>query len=277
MGNADIHMHTSFSHGRNTPEEMHRKASEEGFELIGFSEHSPRPAGFEYSNEYRDKLAAHWQDYIDQVTALKKSDNGSRTLLGVEVDWLDGQEEYIENILKTNDFDYAIGSVHFLDDWGFDENGQKWEAADQSQCDKWYEKYFRTWNKMLGSGLFNMAAHPDLVKIHSIDKFNIWLGNPDNQKLVRMCLKTLRDNGMVMEISAAGMRKPCHDFYPCPTIMAMAAEMHVPVTLVSDAHGVEEIGKNYAQLVNYAKAFGFKEHTIFANGKRSQLPICRVR
>ena len=49
----DLHTHTLYSHGRNTPAEMYAAAEAAGLRLYGFSEHSPRPQGYTYSHEYR--------------------------------------------------------------------------------------------------------------------------------------------------------------------------------------------------------------------------------
>ena len=40
---------------------------------------------------------------------------------GCEIDWL-GEEniEWAENLIREGDFDFTIGSVHFLEKWGFD-------------------------------------------------------------------------------------------------------------------------------------------------------------
>ena len=70
MINADLHLHTLYSHGQNSPFEMHASAARKGLSLIGFSEHSPRPAGYDYTHEYRERLTAHFPDYIREVSAL---------------------------------------------------------------------------------------------------------------------------------------------------------------------------------------------------------------
>ena len=40
--------------------------------------------------------------------------------LGLEVDYIPGREDYIQQLEQSCDFDYIIGSVHFIDGWGFD-------------------------------------------------------------------------------------------------------------------------------------------------------------
>lgn len=271
MIQADAHLHTLYSHGENTPLEMCSRAKALGLKIIGFSEHSPRPAGFDYRREYRDQLRAHLSDYVRQVLALK---NGPlRVLFGMEIDWLAGEEDYTAASRAAFDFDYLIGSVHFLDHWGFDDGDEPWRDASQEQRESWYRQYFSTWLDMINSGLFNIAAHPDLIKIYSVESFRLWLDKPESRELVRRGLTALRDKGMAMEISSAGLRKACGEIYPCPTIMKMAASLGLSVSMASDAHNVADVGRDFPRLADYAKFFGFDRQTIFDHDRRFELPF----
>lgn len=273
MIKADLHLHTCYSHGKNTPFEMHAAALANNLDLIGFSEHSPRPAGYDYSHEYRDQLSAHLEDYVNQVTALKEHPGDCAVLLGMEIDWLSNEREFVGNACRAFDFDYLIGSVHFLDHWGFDDGAEPWREASQEQCDHWYGQYFHVWREMLGSGLFQIAAHPDLIKIYSRDQFHAWLDRPENLLLVRNCLVELRNSGMAMEISSAGLHKACQEIYPCPQIMKMAAELELPVSLASDAHCVEDVCYGFDALAGYAKSFGFTTQAVYQHGKKRSIPF----
>ncbi|MDE5879507.1 MAG: PHP domain-containing protein, partial [Desulfovibrio sp.] len=170
---------------------------------------------------------------------------------------------------KAADFDYLIGSVHFLGHWGFDDGDEPWRGAGEEECEARYEAYFTAWEAMLASGLFQIAAHPDLIKIYSVGRFHAWLDRPESRARVRRCLTALRDNGMVMEVSSAGLRKACREIYPAPPIMKWAAELGVPVTFASDAHSVRDVGRDFDRLADYARRFGFTRQAIFERGERS--------
>jgi len=278
MITVDLHTHTRYSHGANTPDEMYAAALERGLTVLGFSEHSPRPVGFDYLHEYRDHLSRHLPDYVNEVQALRaaprEGSNGPcRVLFGMEMDWLEGQEEYTRKACRAFDFDYLIGSVHFIGRWGFDDGADPWKHASQEECESWYEAYFDAWEAMLRSGLFQIAAHPDLIKIFSVEQFHVWLDQAASQKRIHRCLTALRDSGMGMEISSAGLRKACREIYPAPPIMRMAAELALPISFASDAHGVDDVGYGFARLASYAKSFGFREHVRFERGRMIRLPI----
>ncbi len=278
MITVDLHTHTQYSHGANTPAEMYASALDKGLTLLGFSEHSPRPLGFDYLHEYREQLTRHLPDYAREVLALKAAPREGghgpcRVLFGMEMDWLDGQEDYTRAACTAYDFDYLLGSVHFLGRWGFDDGVEPWRNASQEECESRYTAYFRAWEAMIRSGLFNIAAHPDLIKIFSVEQFHIWLAKAESTAQIRRCLTALRDAGMAMEISSAGLRKACREIYPAPPIMALAAELGLPVSFASDAHGVDDVAHGFARLASYAKAFGFREHVFFDKGRMTTLPL----
>ena len=99
-----------------------------------------------------------------------------------------------------------------------------------------------------------------------MEQFHIWLAKAESAAQIRRCLTALRDAGMAMEISSAGLRKACREIYPAPPIMALAAELGLPVSFASDAHGVDDVAHGFARLGSYAKAFGFREHVFFDKG-----------
>lgn len=266
MITADIHIHTAYSHGKDSILKMFGGGLARGLEAIGFSEHSPRPAGYDYRHEYRERLSAHLPDYLREVSALKDNDCGCRVLLGMEMDWLPGERDFIRAACAGKDFDYFLGSVHFLDKWGFDDGPEAWNGASQDQCEKFYEQYFLIWEDMLASGMFQVAAHPDLIKIFSVDRFHAWLQKPGPRSQIRHCLTALRKSGMSMEISSAGLRKPCAEIYPCAAIMRMAADEGVPISFASDAHRADEVAFAFPDLAAYARGFGFDEYVYFDKG-----------
>lgn len=266
-----MHLHTCFSHGVPSPLEIHLLATRKNYSLIGFSEHSPRPSGYDYTREYRFQLERHWDDYCRQVLALRESAkenrNSCQVLFGMEMDWLTGEEEFVRAAAKSNDFDYLLGSVHFIGNWGFDDKEEDWADLSQEECDSLYERYFENWSRMLDSGLFHIASHPDLIKIFSVERFRIWLDKPRSRIRIYSALKILKDRGMAIEISSAGLRKPCREIYPAPPILQMAKELGLPVAFASDAHTLADFGYGFDELEKLADEYGWREQAFFQNGK----------
>ncbi|MBO4300131.1 MAG: histidinol-phosphatase [Desulfovibrio sp.] len=270
---ADMHTHTRYSHGASTPEDMYAAAVARGLTCLAFTEHSPRPVGFDYTHEYREHLTRHLPDYVREVRALRDGGGACEALLGMEMDWLDGQEDFTRAACAACDYDVLLGSVHFIGRWGFDDGDTPWKSFSQEECDRQYQAYFEAWERMIRSGLFHVASHPDLVKIFSVEQFHVWLSRPESMDLVRRGLTALRDAGMCMEISSAGLRKPCGEIYPAAPIMSMAAQLALPITFASDAHCVNDVAHGFDRLASYARSFGFREYTVVRRGHKIAMPF----
>lgn len=268
----DLHNHTNASHARNSVAEMIDSARRHGLSIYGFSEHSPRPLAYSYPKEYRDHLQASFGNYVAEVLSFKQHTPGLRVLLGMELDWFPGEPEFMRQAVAAYPFDYVIGGIHFLGTWGFDFTPDDW-SKDAASCEEQYVAYFRTLKELACSGLVNIAAHPDIIKLFSIDTFKNWLKQQKSLDLIAEALTAIRDAGMGMEISSAGLRKPCREIYPGPEIMALASEIGVPITFGSDAHDVDTPAYGFEILAEYAHSFGYTRSLVFERGERQELPF----
>ena len=162
MITADLHSHTRYSHGASTPQEMYAAACTAGLKLLGFTEHSPRPLGFDYTNEYREQLSRFMPTYAREVCELRDSaaPDACQVLFGMEMDWLEGQADFARQACTAYDFDYLLGSVHFIGHWGFDDQASDWDILSQEECERNYVRYFQSWREMIASGMFQIAAPP---------------------------------------------------------------------------------------------------------------------
>ncbi|MDR2727004.1 MAG: histidinol-phosphatase, partial [Deltaproteobacteria bacterium] len=111
-----------------------------------------------------------------------------------------------------------------------------------------------------------------LIKIFSVDDFHAWLTG-DTFDLVRDALMAVRDAGMAMEVSSAGLRKPCAEIYPCPAIMRLAADLRVPIAFASDAHASDQIAYAFPELAAYAASFGYGDSLVFRGQDRISLKL----
>lgn len=270
MIRVDLHTHTAFAHGSNSVREMFAAGQKRGLLVHGFSEHSPRPLGYDYPVEYRDKLNATFPDYLHDVTALAADmadtpaqKSSVTVLLGLEQDWLEAEPDFMRQVACSHPFDYIIGGIHFLGTWGFDASANDWVALNADQREQCYVSYYQTMRRMAESGLYRIVAHPDLIKIFTVNEFRLWLAKSGSLDLVRDALCAVRDAGMAMEISSAGLRKPCREIYPGPEILRLAADLSVPISFGSDGHCVNTIATGFDQLAPYAASVGYRESLVF--------------
>lgn len=270
---ADVHLHTAYSHGQAGTKAMYQAARDRGLDIIGFSEHSPRPLGYAYPSDYQQQLTAGFPDYIREVQALRGLEPDVRVLLGLEADYIPGREDFAADLIRSQPYDYVIGGLHFQGDWGFDFSANDWEGLSRRRRFAAYAAYYDDLAAMCRCGLFHIAAHPDLIKIFTPDSFREWLATDEAADAVRAALTAMRDNGLLMEVSSAGLRKPCREIYPGPVIMTLAAELGLDISFGSDAHCTNTPAYAFDQLARYAAHFGFTRSFVVEQGKRKALPF----
>lgn len=258
---ADVHLHTLHSHGKNSTQEMLNAAKINGLSIIGFSEHSPRPAAYMYPQDYQERLLSSFPTYIHEVLALKNEHTATEILLGVEVDYIVGEERYAKHLCEEYPYDYIIGGLHFQGTWGFDWSIDQWNLLDDTARFAIYQRYYEDITRMCATGFFQIIAHPDLIKIFTVTSFSRWIEK--GQPCVEQALIAIRDNKMAMEVSSAGLRKACQEIYPGPVIMGMARDLDVPISFASDAHCASTPAYKFNELAQYASAFGYTKSAIF--------------
>lgn len=270
---ADVHAHTNHSHGQASSLDMYLAARACGLEIFGFSEHSPRPDGYIYPSDYQDKLKREFDQYVREVTELAERGKGEglKVLLGLEVDFIPGQEAFARELCLRYPFDYIIGGLHFQDHWGFDFTADKWAGLNTKQRFAVYTRYYEDLAAMCGTGLFHIAAHPDLIKMFTLDSFNAWLESEEAVSVIRRAFAVMKKQGMLMEISSAGLRKPCKEIYPGPKIMAIAQDLNLSISFGSDAHCVNTPAFAFDELAGYAAAFGYSSSFVVEQGVKREL------
>ena len=250
----DLHNHTALcNHATGTIEEYVQTAITQKIDIFGFSDHAPM--NFDTYRMHFDEM----QNYEAQVLHVKEKYAGKiEILLGYEVDFLEG---YIDQSVLDRKVDYLIGSVHYLGNWGFDNPEFIGEYKDKNMDDVW-QKYFDTIEKMAKSNLFDIVGHLDLIKV-----FN-YLPKKDVRLLAKKALNAIKNANMVVEINAAGLRKPIGEQYPSHPLLEMMADLDIPISFGSDAHEIEHIGFKKEEIRAFAKSYGYKKCATFKNRER---------
>ena len=157
----DYHIHTKLCrHASGEMEEYVECAILAGIKEMGFSDHMPMVT------DRGDGLAMSIEElplYVDKISELQEKYPEIVIKMGIEADYFPGLEKECKKITDKYQFDYVIGSVHFIKKWGFDNINQiaQWEEKD---INKVYSDYFALLRKSAESGLFDIIGHSDLVK-----------------------------------------------------------------------------------------------------------------
>ena len=253
----DYPIHTSFSDGKNSHEEIINHAVKSKLSEIGFSDHLCL---------YFPKWAIKPDDQetiTTKILSLKK-EKEINVKFGFEVDYLPDKEEEIRILLKNIPLDYVIGSVHFIKDWNFDTNKEKFKTLD---IDQFYLDYFSLIQKTAQSGLFDIIGHIDLAK-----KFG-YFPSFDLHDLYHKTAKILSESDVAFELNTSGLDKDCKEFYPSEQFLKILFQHNVPVTLGSDTHQVENLGRYFNDAINLLKKTGYSRIARFTNRKRDYINI----
>jgi histidinol-phosphatase (PHP family) len=262
---ADYHMHTPLCrHAVGEPRELAAQAVALGLNEIGFSDHSPMPQ--DDFDEWRMR-ASDLEHYAAAVQATRQSFPQLTVKFGLEVDYIPGYENWIRDLAGRYAWDYFIGSVHYVSpDWAID-NPQRiseWKQRDPMEV---WTAYFNRLTMAAESGLFEIIGHVDLCK-----KFSFF-PTGDCTPLFRRFLEAARHGGTAIELNTAGLRKDCREIYPSLAILRLAADIGVPITFGSDAHAPEEVGMNFREAVEMARAAGYTRYCKFSRRRREVVPI----
>ena len=104
---------------------------------------------------------------------------------------------------------YVVGSVHFLADEAVDFHGypewEPWNIWRGADPEKVWSRYFETLGEAARTGMFDILAHPDLVKVWG-DRVPIPDG--DLRRFYERALDGIAESDVAIEVSTAGLRKP---------------------------------------------------------------------
>jgi histidinol-phosphatase (PHP family) len=262
----DYHMHLrapdeSIDHSVEAVELFLDVAGARGIDEIGFSEHAY------YFEETRSLWSVPYhverchypiEPYVDAVVEAKRE--GMPVKLGLEVDYVPGMEEETAEILRPYPWDYLIGSIHFVGNYSID--SEPTLVAEVGVEEAW-RRYYDMLAGAARSGLFETLAHPDLVKMYGDGDEISWDWARVADGLDGVCL----------EVSSAGLHKRHGSLYPNADLLGEARRRSVPITLASDAHVPQNVGRDLASAIEHARTAGYETVTVFDGRRGRQEPL----
>jgi histidinol-phosphatase (PHP family) len=253
----DLHNHTLLcNHATGSIDEYIQKAIDENIDFFGFSDHAPMSFDTKYRMKFED-MEKYEKEVLKAKQIYQKDIN---ILLAYEVDYL---PQFLDKRVLNASVDYLIGSVHFIDQWGFD-NPKYISEYRNKDIDTIWQNYFNLIEAMAKTNHFNIVGHIDLIKVFK------FLPKKDIRLIAKNALKAIKKSGMSIELNVAGLRKPIKEAYPSPHLMQEIAELDIPITFSSDAHSIDQIGLYRKKIETYAKSFGYTKCVTYVN-KEQQL------
>jgi histidinol-phosphatase (PHP family) len=241
-------------------------AAERGIAELGVAEHVYRFTAA--LDVWQHPFWRQWaSDDLDRYCEFVREETDLR--LGIEADFVPGREDHMANLLEAREWDYVVGSVHFLRDFSLDTDAYSVWGSGESP-DRVWRRYFETVAESARSGLYDVIAHPDLVKVWG-DRAPRPEG--DLRRYYEPAVEAFADSGVAVEVSTAGLRKPVGELYPALPYLEMVADAGCPIVLSSDAHVPDHLGFRYEEAVEALERVGIGELAVFERRRRRMEPI----
>lgn len=186
--------------------------------------------------------------------------------LGIEADFVVGREDRMRTLLDGRDWDFVVGSVHFIGEHAVDHDGYEVLDHRSQGPDAIWRRYFETLGEAARSGLFDILAHPDLIKVWGPRRRPVPEG--DLRRFYDLAMDGIAESQIAVELSTAGLRKPVGELYPAPAFLRMCVDAGCPVALSSDAHVPGDVGRDYDAALKLLEQLGVGELAVFERRSR---------
>ena len=264
----NLHTHTIFCDGKDSPEQVVEKAVQKGFDSIGFSMHAPL-----FYSEY--KYAFTIEQYIAEINKLKLKYRGVLDVYcGLEFDAYCG--------LDLKPFDYTLGALHYL------KKGERYLAFDRS-CQaveqlierefggkgiEFAKEYYKQLANLGQFGKFDVVAHFDIIT-KNIEVSNFFdTESKEYRNSAIEALVALREDFDIFEINTGAISRGYRTTpYPQKFILEEMKRLNCQIVISSDCHDANYLDAGFENAKELAKSCGYKEQVAFIDGKFEQIPL----
>lgn len=266
MITTDLHTHTSYCDGCDTPDEMAAEAYKRGFTSLGFSGHSFVPFDKEFCMNGEETAK-----YRADVERLKREYSGRMSIfLGLE------QDSY--SALPTEPYDYTIGSVHYILKGGvyypvdvdIDTLNTLAEEHFGGDFDLLAEEYFSSVSNVVETTKCDIIGHIDLLS-----KFFEKTGYEPSERYlaaVKRAVAVLAEYRKPFEINVGPMTRGYRTSpYPSEEILREIKKVGGSIVISGDCHNKRYLGEYFAEAAALAVKCGFESRMILTeNGFKEE-------
>ncbi|MCK4570705.1 histidinol-phosphatase HisJ family protein [Candidatus Bipolaricaulota bacterium] len=280
QGLIDYHLHTSTStDAHSTVDEYCARAAKLGLAEIAITNH------MNLQEDRYHLTPAVMAEVWSEIQACQPKYPDLTIRLGIEVDYFDDLHDEIAQALPKyaeaigRPLDFVMGSAHEMDGVRFASRKQAHKLLVGADPIPIYEKFFELMTGVVTSGLFDIVAHPDLIRrftgLHSP-----FVPFEEYKEAANAFIATLVENDVGFEINVKGLVHPVEDMYPTKEFLVSYLKQcksagRAPILVIgTDAHYPDHLGTNLDVAAQRLRQLGVSEITTFSQGKRIpfQLP-----
>lgn len=274
----DYHIHTNYTRdATGTVNDYCKMAEKLGIKEIAFTNHLflkklDNVPGIESSEIPKmsirlDEISKHYEE-IERAREQFKL----KIKFGMEIDYFEECEREIEKLINEHPFDFVLGSAHIIDGFVIGDPNGAIKLFQQRDVFQTYVQYFSKLKKAIESQLFDVMAHPDIIRKYAVQYSVIPFENYKDQ--VEDIVNSLVDNKIGIELNTYGYVHPVHDSYPSTEFLKICKEFGVKViTIGSDAHSPSNLGAGLKEGIEKLKKVGYEKICLFNRRKPEELVI----
>lgn len=255
----NLHTHTTYCDGRDTPEEMIASAIAQGFDSIGFSGH-----GFTFYSQAIPMSLDGTEEYKKEISALKeKYKDKMDVFLGLEFDLHSG--------IDLSGYDYIIGTCHYLklgDRYiGFDRNAQAVREVIDNEFSgngmAFSNEYYAQLSTLPEYGNFDIIGHFDIhTKNIEIERF-FDIDSKEYMNAATDAMDALRGKIPFFEVNTGAISRGYRTTpYPSLPLLRELKARGFGAIISSDCHDARNLTAGFDQAKELLIEAGFKEKYI---------------
>lgn len=250
---SDFHVHSNYSDGKGTIEDLAKSAIEKGLTTIAITDHMPLPLNPWYSvgtgkiQSYRDDIQEAQMRYGHKLTILS----------GLEIEYVPQISDWIKSIVDLG-WDFLIASVHciFFDNSPYliNENEKNFnitlDTVFKGDVRAFCGQYYHLVQQAAMTGCCHSVGHLDVIKKYNCSNKYFDEQSPWYQELIYETLDVIEACKIKMEINTAGMIHSIGEVYPSPWIIEAAIKRDIPIVIGSDSHSPDTLGQYFTHARN---------------------------
>ncbi len=252
-------------HATDTLEDIVKRYIDKGYQWVGITEHIP-PHNEDFY--YPDQIAAahnpeylldHFGKYIRECRRLQKKYKPQiEIFVALETETFSGYKEYIPFLINKFQPDYLVGSLHSVNNIGFDYSPQLYDRASRSVggMDALYCKYFDDQHEMITILKPAVIGHFDLIRIHD-PNYQERLNKPIIMARIARNLQLIKKYDLIMDLNLRPLAKGGKEPYISRAILQMVHKLQIPVVVGDDSHGLPTVGAGIKKGIALLEKLGF--------------------
>lgn len=274
MIRSNLHTHSVFCDGKDTPKDIVKEAIKKGFKSIGFSSHMASGYTFDASAMKEEKV----DEYFNTISNLKSKFKGKieiYTGLELEAVIVGDKRPKIDKRL-----DYTIGSSHFVrkdgHHYAIDFTPESWKETVETfgGIKKVLLSYFEDIISFSHDTPYDILGHFDLYTKFN-ERYPIF--SEDEKWYQDMAINALEEivkNNKIIEVNTGAISRGWRTTpYPSLFLLKRLKELNAPIIVSSDSHAKETIDFYFDETRNILYSLGFKEQMELTKEGFNSVPL----